>query len=260
MLESTFICVLEAHVRSWFFFIEKKEVKTMIKKLPKYVQEKLNIPFQNEKLLYTAFTHSSYANDHREKGLEHLERLEFLGDAVIELIVSDYLYKEYTNLPEGQLTKMRAAAVREETLAQLAIENNLQQFILLGKGEEQSDGRNRVSLLCDVFEAFIGAIYLDSGIEKARNLLARTLFPKISVDDFSHGMDYKTDLQEWMQQDGVVQIEYRVIETSGPDHARVFKVAVYIEKELWGIGEGSSKKRAEQAAAKDAFEKMKSKD
>ncbi len=229
----------------------------MIKNLANYVEKELDVVFENKALLKTAFTHSSYANDHREKKLEHLERLEFLGDAVIELIVSDYLYKEYTDLPEGQLTKMRAAAVREESLAELTIENNLQQFILLGKGEEQSNGRSRPSLLCDVFEAFVGAVYLESGMEAARELLATTLFPKISVGDFSHGMDYKTDLQEWLQQDGVVQIEYRVLETSGPDHARVFKVAVLIEEKVQGIGIGSSKKRAEQAAAKQAFEKLK---
>lgn len=229
----------------------------MKEKLVEYVNTKFNISFQKDELLFIAFTHSSYANDHREKNLEHLERLEFLGDAVIELIVSDYLYKEYEELPEGQLTKMRAAAVREETLAELTVETNLQQFILLGKGEEQSNGRKRTSLLCDVFEAFIGAVYLDSGIETAQKILSETLFPKISVGDFSHGMDYKTSLQEWLQQDGVVQINYRVIDTSGPDHARVFTVAVYIDEELFGTGEGSSKKRAEQAAAKEAFEKLK---
>ncbi|MDN6162282.1 MAG: ribonuclease III, partial [Atopostipes sp.] len=128
-----------------------------MKKLVNYVENELGISFENKDLLFTAFTHSSYANDHREKELEHFERLEFLGDAVIELVVSEYLYKEYKNLPEGQLTKMRAAAVREETLAQLTNENDLARFILLGKGEEQSGGRERKSLLADIFEAFIGA-------------------------------------------------------------------------------------------------------
>lgn len=232
----------------------------MSKSLYEYVVDKFGIHFENEELLSIAFTHSSYANDHREMNLEHLERLEFLGDAVIELIVSDYLYQEYQDLPEGQLTKMRAAAVRAETLAKLTSENELQQFILLGKGEEQSNGRSRVSLLCDVFEAFVGAIYLDRGVEAARKVLKQTLFPKISVDDFSHGMDYKTALQEWMQKDGEVQIEYRVLETSGPDHARVFTVAVIIEGDILGIGTGSSKKRAEQAAAKIAYEAVKTED
>lgn len=231
-------------------------MRRLTKKLKNYVATKWGISFKNEKLLATAFTHSSYANDYRNQQLEHLERLEFLGDAVIELIVSEYLYQEYTELTEGQLTKMRAAAVREETLAQLTIESHLQPFILLGKGEEQSNGRKRDSLLADVFEAFIGAVYLDQGIEETQKLLAVTLFPKITVGDFSHGMDYKTNLQEYLQQNGLVQIEYRVIDSLGPDHARVFKVAVFIEGAIQGVGEGSSKKRAEQAAAKEAFEKL----
>ena len=224
--------------------------------LVEFVKEKFKINFEEEKLLHIAFTHSSYANDHRELELEHLERLEFLGDAVIELIVSDYLYKEYKELPEGQLTKMRAAAVRAESLAQLTVENHLQPFILLGKGEEQTGGRDRVSLLGDVFEAFVGAVYLDKGYKGAQKLLKQTLFPKITIGDFSHGMDYKTALQEWMQQDGIVHIEYQVIDTKGPDHAREFKVAVLIEGDTMGIGSGSSKKRAEQAAAKEAYENI----
>lgn len=231
-----------------------------MKELVSYVKKKLGISFENEALLLTAFTHSSYANDHREKNLEHFERLEFLGDAVIELIVSEYLYKTFSNIPEGQLTKMRAAAVREETLAELTVENRLQSFILLGKGEEQSNGRERKSLLADIFEAFIGAIYLDSGIETTRKFLSNTLFPKITLGDFSHGMDYKTNLQEYLQKNGIIQIEYRVIDSSGPDHARVFKVAILIEGEVMGVGEGSSKKRAQQAAAKKAFDSVIKKD
>jgi len=228
--------------------------------LLKHIKNTFDIQFKNNDLLFTAFTHSSYANDHREQNIEHLERLEFLGDAVIELIVSDYLYKEYSELPEGQLTKMRAAAVRAETLAQLAIENDLPQFILLGKGEEQANGRERIALLCDVFEAFMGAIYLDQGSQTAREVLADILFPKISAGDFSHGMDYKTTLQEWMQRDGIVQIDYQVIDTMGPDHAREFKVEVSIEGDSMGTGIGSSKKRAEQNAAKVAYEQVRDRD
>lgn len=227
-----------------------------MEKLVNYVEKELGISFRNKELLITAFTHSSYANDHREENLEHLERLEFLGDAVIELIVSEYLYKTYSNLPEGQLTKMRAAAVREETLAELTIESKLQEYILLGKGEEQSNGRNRKSLLADIFEAFIGALYLDQGIKTTEKILAKILFPKINLGDFSHGMDYKTNLQEHLQKKGLINIEYQVIDSSGPDHARIFKVAILIEGERMGTGEGSSKKRAEQAAAKEAFENI----
>lgn len=231
----------------------------MEKELINHVYDSFGITFENKELLITALTHSSYANDHREE-IAHLERLEFLGDAVIELIVSDYLYKQYSELPEGQLTKMRAAAVRAETLAQLAIDSELPQFILLGRGEEQSNGRERVSLLCDVFEAFIGAIYLDQGTEEARSVLEELLFPKITAGDFSHGMDYKTTLQEWLQKDGVVQIQYEVIETLGPDHAREFKVEVRIQGEPMGTGIGTSKKRAEQSAAKVAYENLSDKD
>lgn len=224
--------------------------------LMKHVYDTFNIRFKNEKLLKIAFTHSSYANDHRNEEIEHLERLEFLGDAVIELIVSDYLYKEYKELPEGQLTKMRAAAVREETLAQLAIESGLPPYIRLGRGEEQSNGRERASLLCDIFEAFVGAIYLDQGIDQARKVLEALLFPKITAGDFSHGMDYKTALQEFLQQDGVALIEYVMIEATGPDHARQFHVEVRVQKEPMGRGVGTSKKRAEQEAARVAFEKL----
>lgn len=224
--------------------------------LIEHIYNTFNIRFTNEKLVKVAFTHSSYANDHRNEEIEHLERLEFLGDAVIELIVSDYLYKEYKELPEGQLTKMRAAAVREETLAQLAIESGLPPYIRLGRGEEQSNGRERASLLCDIFEAFVGAIYLDQGIDQARKVLEALLFPKITAGDFSHGMDYKTALQEFLQQDGVALIEYVMIEATGPDHARQFHVEVRVQKEPMGRGVGTSKKRAEQEAARVAFEKL----
>lgn len=229
-------------------------MKKMEKNINQHVNEFFDITFNDEELVKIAFTHSSYANDHREQEIQHLERLEFLGDAVIELIVSDYLYKEYKELPEGQLTKMRAAAVRAETLAQLAVECGLPQYIRLGRGEEQSNGRERISLLCDVFEAFVGAVYLDQGVKEARKVLEMLLFPKINAGDFSHGMDYKTALQEWMQRDGVVQIEYEVVNTLGPDHARQFQVEVRIEKETMGTGIGTSKKRAEQEAARVAFE------
>ena len=224
--------------------------------LIEHIYNTFNILFTNEKLVKVAFTHSSYANDHRNEEVEHLERLEFLGDAVIELIVSDYLYKKYKNLPEGQLTKMRAAAVRAETLAQLAVESGLPPYIRLGRGEEQSNGRERESLLCDIFEAFVGAVYLDQGFDEAWKVLEILLFPKINAGDFSHGMDYKTALQEFLQQDGVVQIEYEVVDATGPDHARQFHVEVRIQNETMGTGIGTSKKRAEQEAARVALEKL----
>lgn len=235
-----------------------QKVGNMVQKqLKEHIEEKFDISFNDEQLVYTAITHSSYANDHREEEIEHLERLEFLGDAVIELIVSNYLYNEYKKMPEGELTKLRAGAVREETLADLAIETGLQPFILLGKGENQANGRNRKSLLSDVFEAFIGAIYLDQGISTAETILAKVLFPKINTRSFSYEMDYKTELQEWLQKDGVVDIRYQVIDETGPDHAREFKAAVYVENDILGVGVGTSKKKAEQAAAKEAYKQVK---
>lgn len=232
------------------------EVNVMIGKLKKHIKKHFNLEFNDEKLLIEAFTHSSYANDHRKRNLKNLERLEFLGDAVVELCTSEYLYNKFPELPEGQLTRMRAASVREESLAQLALECHLAQFVRLGKGEEMMNGRTRPALLCDVFEAFIGAIFQDQGLEVAREFLSNVLFPKIDNDDFSHGMDFKTALQELVQQNGEVHITYEVIGTTGPDHEREFTVEVTVEGDSYGIGKGNSKKRAEQQAAKKALEQL----
>lgn len=232
------------------------EVNVMIGKLKKHIKKHFNLEFNDEKLLIEAFTHSSYANDHRKRNLKNLERLEFLGDAVVELCTSEYLYNKFPELPEGQLTRMRAASVREESLAQLALECHLAQFVRLGKGEEMMNGRTRPALLCDVFEAFIGAIFQDQGLEVAREFLSNVLFPKIDNDDFSHGMDFKTSLQELVQQNGEVHITYEVIDTTGPDHEREFTVEVTVEGDSYGIGKGNSKKRAEQQAAKKALEQL----
>jgi len=229
----------------------------MLKELRKHIEKQFNIVFKDEELLLEAFTHSSYANDHRDKNVKNLERLEFLGDAVIELSVSRYLYLQYPDLPEGNLTRMRAALVRAESLAELTKEADLARFIRLGKGEEQMNGRNRTSLLCDVFEAFVGALYLDQGIERVIELLEQIMFPKIVTDGFSHGMDYKTTLQEHIQKNGVVQISYQVIDTNGPDHDRAFVVEVLIEGDRHGVGRGRSKKLAEQHAAQNALARLK---
>lgn len=228
----------------------------MLDKLQKHIKSEFGIVFNDVSVLKEAFTHSSYANDHRRNEDKNLERLEFLGDAVIELCTSEYLFEKFPELPEGQLTRMRAASVRAESLAQLAQECGLPQFILLGKGEEMMSGRKRPALLCDVFEAFTGAIFYDQGFEKARDFLSQVMFPKIDNDDFSHGMDFKTALQELMQQNGEVQIVYEVVETRGPDHQREFVVEVSIEGDSYGKGHGKSKKQAEQQAAKVALEQL----
>lgn len=226
----------------------------MSKRLIKHVESHFGLSFTNEELLVEAFTHSSYANDHRDQVLGNLERLEFLGDAVLELTVSEYLYKKYPDHPEGQLTRMRASIVRAESLASFAKECELAQFVRLGKGEEQMNGRYRPSLLCDVFEAFVGSIFIDQGMDAVIPFLKQVVFPKIDSGAFSHGMDHKTTLQELMQKNGVVKISYEVIDTVGPDHNREFVVEVFIEDDSMGVGKGRSKKIAEQQAAKNALD------
>ncbi|MCC5895568.1 MAG: ribonuclease III [Alkalibacterium sp.] len=227
-----------------------------MKKLVQHVKDKFGVTFNDETVLIEAFTHSSYANDHRDQQIKNLERLEFLGDAVLELTVSDYLYHKYPEHPEGQLTRMRASIVRAESLAKLAKEFQLQSYVRLGKGEEQMNGRTRPSLLCDVFEAFIGAVFVDQGMDVVIDILKAILFPKIDSGAFSHGMDHKTALQELLQRNGVVTIEYSVVDKRGPDHEKEFVVEVRVEGDSFGEGVGRSKKAAEQAAAKVAMKML----
>ncbi|GAB2319103.1 ribonuclease III [Alkalibacterium sp. s-m-22] len=227
-----------------------------MKKLVQHVYDQFGVTFNDRSVLIEAFTHSSYANDHRDEQIRNLERLEFLGDAVLEVTVSEYLYHKYPNHPEGQLTRMRASIVRAESLAKLAKEYNLHQFVRLGKGEEQMNGRTRPSLLCDVFEAFIGAVFVDQGMDVVKDILKAILFPKIDSGAFSHGMDHKTALQELLQRNGVVTIEYTVVDKRGPDHQKEFVVEVNVEGDLFGKGVGRSKKAAEQAAAKVALDML----
>jgi len=228
----------------------------MTKKLVNHVEKTFGVTFDDESVLVEAFTHSSYANDHREQDIKNLERLEFLGDAVLELTVSDYLYHKYPKQPEGQLTRKRASIVRAESLAKLAKEYHLHEFVRLGKGEEQMNGRNRPSLLCDVFEAFIWSVFVDQGMNVVLKVLQQILFPKIDSGAFSHGMDHKTALQELLQQNGVVTIQYKVVDKRGPDHQREFVVEVFVEGDSYGRGVGRSKKAAEQDAAKHALESL----
>lgn len=181
-------------------------------------QERIGIKFSNEKLLWQAFTHSSYVNEHRKKPHEDNERLEFLGDAVLELTVSHFLYNKYPMMSEGELTKLRAAIVCEPSLVTLANELSFGDLILLGKGEELTGGRTRPALLADVFEAFIGALYLDRGFEEVIAFLDRYVFPKVKTGAFSHVMDYKSQLQELVQRDGSGDIEYRILQEEGNWH------------------------------------------
>ena len=228
----------------------------MDNQLQTMLKENFGIVFKNVSLLEQAFTHSSYVNEHRNLNLADNERLEFLGDAVLELLVSRYLYRQYPDLPEGKLTKMRASIVREESLAAFAKECRFDAAIKLGKGEENSGGRTRPSLLCDLFEAFLGALYLDQDLETVKAFIQKVIFPKVAAGAFSHEMDYKTRLQEVLQKGGDVHIDYRIVKEEGPAHERIFWTEVYCDNRLIGKGQGKSKKLAEQAAANNALEKL----
>ena len=223
--------------------------------LKKALLEQFDLVFTDETLLETAFTHTSYANEHRLLKISHNERLEFLGDAVLQLIISEYLYTKYPKRPEGDLSKLRSMIVREESLAGFARDCQFDQFIKLGRGEEKSGGRNRDTILGDLFEAFLGALLLDKGVEAVKSFLYQVMIPKVEAGDFERVTDYKTKLQELLQINGDVEITYQVVSETGPAHAKNFEVAVLINGRKSGQGQGRSKKLAEQEAAKNAFEK-----
>ena len=222
--------------------------------LKKALLEQFDLVFSDETLLETAFTHTSYANEHRLLKISHNERLEFLGDAVLQLIISEYLYTKYPKRPEGDLSKLRSMIVREESLAGFARDCQFDQFIKLGRGEEKSGGRNRDTILGDLFEAFLGALLLDKGVEAVKSFLYQVMIPKVEAGDFERVTDYKTKLQELLQINGDVEIAYQVVSETGPAHAKNFEVAVLINGRKSGQGQGRSKKLAEQEAAKNAFE------
>ncbi|TFJ43051.1 ribonuclease III [Carnobacterium divergens] len=222
------------------------------------LKEKFGITFKNLAFLQEAFTHSSYVNEHRDCKIQDNERIEFLGDAVLELTVSRYLFDHYPELPEGKLTKLRATIVCEASLSLFAKEYGFDKYIRLGRGEERMNGRNRPALLCDLYESFIGALYLDQGIEAVLDFLRQTMFPKIATGAFSHVMDHKTNLQEWLQQDGEIIIEYRLIDEVGPAHEKEFIVEVSAKGKVLGSGNGKTKKAAEQSAAENALKTIQS--
>lgn len=214
--------------------------------------------FRDPSLLKTALTHTSYANENRELRLRHNQRLEFLGDSVLSILVSDYIYKNYPWLPEGQLTKIRATVVCEKTLASCAGPMGVGDMLYLGKGEALTGGRRRSSVLADAFEAILGAVYLDGGMEAAKNYLLPILVPRIKEAAKQIGtQDHKTTLQELVQKTPGKKIEYHIVDERGPDHNRIYEVEVTINKEVMGHGVGHSKKEAEQMAAKQAIEQWK---
>ena len=228
----------------------------MDQRLLKELKETYHLVFHNEALLEQAYTHSSYVNEHRYLQLSDNERLEFLGDAVLELLVSQFLYRNFPKVPEGKLTKLRAAIVCEDSLSKFAKECHFDQYVLLGKGEEHSGGRTRPALLCDLFEAFLGALYLDHDLVAVDQFLAKVIFPKIIAGAFSHEMDHKTRLQEVLQRSGDVAIEYQLLREEGPAHERKFWTEVSCNGEKIGEGYGKSKKLAEQAAAANALTRL----
>ena len=218
------------------------------------LQDIIGYHFQNIELLKQALVHSSYANENKMSKEENNERLEFLGDAVLEIITSDYLFKKYPDMLEGELTKLRASIVCEPTLANFSKDISLGEFILLGKGEENSGGRLRASVLADTVEALIGAIYLDGGIQAASQFVKTSLLE--DVEERKLFVDSKTHLQELIQKTSDIPVEYIIIDERGPDHNKIFEVAVKHNDHVIGIGSGRSKKLAEQEAAFDAINKL----
>ena len=221
--------------------------------LTEVIKKRTGIQFKNARLLETAFQHTSFVNERAAKKLEHNERLEFLGDAVLEVIVSDFLFHEYPDKPEGQLTRMRAQLVKEESLAFLARKYQFNRQIRLGKGELASGGNERDSILADCFEAFLGAVYLDQGMDVARAWLDESLLKPHRTILTKINLDYKTLFQERAQQKGAVQIRYELIEQSGPAHNQVFTMGLYLNDQLVSKGSGKSKKQAEMQAAEQAY-------
>jgi len=211
--------------------------------------------FQNIQLLQNALTHSSYANERWHNSLLSNERLEFLGDSVLGMLVADYLYRNFHNRPEGELTRMRADMVCEQTLAAAANRIGLGTHLLLGHGEEQGGGRNRNSILADAMESVIAACFLDGGMEAALKVVQQFILVEVPVTRL-HNADYKTKLQELVQQKKNQVLSYRLAGQSGPDHDKKFDVEVSLNGKIVGSGSGSSKKRAEQMAARSAIEKL----
>ncbi|MFS1663211.1 ribonuclease III [Streptococcus sp. zg-JUN1979] len=222
--------------------------------LEKKLSTDYGIVFEDKSLLETAFTHTSYANEHRLLKISHNERLEFLGDAVLQLLISRYLFEKYPKKPEGDLSKLRSMIVREESLAGFSRDCGFEAYIRLGKGEEKSGGRERATILGDLFEAFLGALLLDKGVEAVESFLNQVVIPQVEKGNYQKVKDYKTALQEYLQINGDVAISYRVTKESGPAHAKVFDVSVFVNEEPVSCGSGKSKKLAEQAAAKKALD------
>ena len=230
--------------------MEGKEMNKNLREL----EEIIGYKFKNRHYLEQAMTHSSYANEKKLGKLGCNERLEFLGDAVLELISSDFLYGEFPKVPEGELTKKRASLVCEPSLAYCAREFGLPQFLMLGKGEDMTGGRNRDSIVSDATEALLGAIYLDGGFANAKEFVLRFILNDIEHKQLFY--DSKTILQEIVQEDGSGPVEYPLIREEGPDHNKSFTVKAVVNGTVCGQGTGHTKKAAEQAAAYEALRRL----
>lgn len=221
------------------------------------LEKKIGIKFKDQDLLKTAFIHRSFLNEHRDFPLDNNERVEFLGDAVLELVTTEYLYSHYPN-PEGELTNWRSALVKGETLALIARELHLGEYLNLSRGEEHSGGRNKDYLLANVFEALIGVIYLEHGYKKAQKFIEKFLLIRLkSILEEGKHIDAKSKLQELAQEKMTTTPAYQLLHDEGPDHDKTFTMGAYIGERLVGKGKGGSKQSAEQKAAEDALKRLK---
>ena len=221
----------------------------------KDLESAIGYQFRNITLLQNALAHSSYANERWHDSLKSNERLEFLGDSILGMVVAEYLYRNFPNRPEGELTRMRADMVCEQSLATVADRIGLGNHLLLGHGEEQGGGRKRASILADAVESVIAACFLDGGMEAARRFIDRFVLTDVPVKQM-HNKDYKTALQERVQQKKNQVLSYVLVGETGPDHDKQFTVEVHLNSAVVGVGTGTSKKRAEQAAARAAMEAL----
>lgn len=219
------------------------------------LEETIGYQFKDKELLKQALSHSSYANESKETRSSN-ERLEFLGDSVLSIVVSQYIFEHFRKFPEGELTKMRASLVCEKSLHQFALQIGLGAHMLLGKGEENTGGRERVSILADAFEALIAAIFIDGGMNAAKDFIHAIVLSKENLNKVQNSRDYKTILQEIVQKNPEERVEYKLISQTGPDHNKVFSVGVFLNSNIIGSGKGRSKKQAEQMAAKEAIALM----